>query len=79
MAQQIKDPALSFTAAQVTAVAQVQSRPGNFHVLWTQSEKKKGEARSSCCGSMVTNPTRIHEDSGLILRLAQWIGDLVLL
>ena len=41
MAQQVKDPALSFTAAQVTAVAQVQSWPGNFHVLWTQSEKKR--------------------------------------
>jgi len=34
--------------------------------------------RSSYCGSAVRNPTSIHEDSGLIPGLAQWIEDLVL-
>ena len=31
--------------------------------------------RSSHPGSAVMNPTRIHEDLGSILRLAQWVKD----
>ena len=30
---------------------------------------------SSHCGSVVTNPTSIHEDVGLIPGPAQWVGD----
>ena len=33
---------------------------------------------SSRCGSAVTNPTSIHEDSGSIPSLAQWVENLVL-
>ena len=33
---------------------------------------------SSCCGSMVTNPTRIHEVGGSMPGLAQWVTDLAL-
>ena len=32
--------------------------------------KKKG---SSCCGSVVTDPTRMYENMGLIPGLAQWV------
>ena len=31
------------------------------------------------CGSAVMNPTRIHENAGLIPGLAHWIKDLALL
>ena len=36
---------------------------------------KGGDLGSSHCGSMVTNPTSIHEDVGLISGLMQWIKD----
>ena len=37
------------------------------------------QCRSSHCGSVVTNPTSILEDAGLIPCLAQWVKDLALL
>ena len=36
------------------------------------------ESRSARCGSVVMNPTSIHEDMGLIPDLAQWVEDLAL-
>ena len=46
-------------------------------MLWGgQKEKEKG---SSCCGSVVTNLTGIHETAGPIPGLAQWVKDLALL
>ena len=43
------------------------------------SDIKKRYMGSSHRGSVVTNLTRIHEDSGLIPGLAQWVKDLALL
>ena len=39
----------------------------------------KNKFRSSHCALAVTNPTSIHEDSGLLPGLAQWVKDLAFL
>ena len=39
---------------------------------------KDSDLGSSHPGLAVMNPTSIHEDSGLILGLPQWVKDLVL-
>ena len=45
----------------------------------SQISKKRNRWRSSHYGSVVMNPTCIHEDAGSILDLAQWVKDLALL
>ena len=40
---------------------------------------KKNSCWSSCCGSVVMNPTSIHEDMGSILGLTQLVKYLALL
>ena len=44
----------------------------------TNSEYNKKRNRGFHCGSAVTNPMRIHEDTGLIPGLAQWVKVLAL-
>ena len=40
-----------------------------------QNKWSKNENRSSCNGSVVTNPTSNYENASLIPDLAQWVKD----
>ena len=49
-----------------------------LHEIKKKKKVKNKQTGSSLCGSVVTNPTSMHEDKGLIPGLAQWVKDLVL-
>ena len=49
-----------------------------FHQNFKEKPIEKKKSWSSCCGSMVTNPTSIHENASSIPGLPQWVKDLVL-
>ena len=61
-------------------VGRVRAVPGcnSEDRLWNQDLGSDPNFRSSHCGSVVKNPTRIHGDAGLIPGPIQWVKDLVL-
>ena len=70
-----KKKALSSIKGPVSGKADVE--PGQF-MAYNLNCMQQCMARNSFCGSVVTNPTSIHEDVGLMPGLAQWVKDLVL-
>ena len=52
---------------------------GYWHSVMEMCDSDVMEVWSSRCGAAEMNPTRNHEVVGLILGLAQWVKDLVLL
>jgi len=84
LAQWVKDPALPWLWCRLAGTAPTGPPAWEppYVVSVTQKRQqtnKQLESRSSCCGSVVMNLTRIHEDAGPIPSLAQWVKDLVLL
>ena len=43
-----------------------------------EDEQEESSLKSSHCGSAVTSPISVHEDTGSIPGLAQWAKDLAL-
>ena len=66
-------PRVPFTL--VTALRKLQTVLENAVPEVGENESEEGKRRSPHCGSVVTILTRIHEDTGSIPGLAQWVED----
>ena len=87
MAQQVKDPALSLLRLRLLLWREFDPWPRGTSTchgcIQKEKEKKKKERNmkvqdkswSSHCGSVQRNLTSIHEDTGLISGLAQWVKE----
>ena len=64
----LQTAAIESLASRILCLACLGARPGKMKKRIIR--ERRGHSRSSCCGSVETNPTGSHEDAGLIPGLA---------